>query len=232
MLNIAHRGASGYAPENTRAAFEKAIQMRADAVETDARLSADGELVLIHDATVDRTTDGQGEVAGHTLGELRRLDAGGWFAPEFSGERVMTLAEFIDEIVPRIPALLEIKEPAATAPTVAAILEAGIGERMAVTSFLWPAVLEARQLGPELTVGLLSLEFNRDIIRRCVDHGLQTLNPPLATLTPELVAEAHDAGLIVGAWGLERREQVARLFQANADGATVNWPDWIPAYRP
>ena len=232
MLNFAHRGASGYAPENTRAAFEKAIEMRADALETDVRLTADGKLVLIHDDTVDRTTDGHGPVADHTLAGLRALDAGSWFAPEFAGERIMTLAELIEEIVPRIPVLLEIKEVDATAPTIAAIQEARVGERMALTSFLWPAVLEARRLAPEMNVGFLSLDIDRDIIQRCVEHGIQTLNPPLHKLTPDLVAEAHEAGLAVGAWGVMEREHVARLFETNVDGATVNWPDWIPAHRP
>src|SRR5690606_26274520 len=107
---IAHRGASGYAPENTRAAFEKAIAMDADAIETDVRLSADGHLVLVHDATVTRTTDGRGPVADHTLAELRSLDAGRWLGPQFEGERVATLSELVEEFVPRIPAVLEIKD--------------------------------------------------------------------------------------------------------------------------
>jgi glycerophosphoryl diester phosphodiesterase len=227
MLNIAHRGASGYAPENTRAAFELAIEMGADAIETDVRLTADGAIVLIHDDTVDRTTDGHGSVADHTLAELRALDAGSWFDPAFAGERIMTLDELIDGILPRIPALIEVKEAVATAPAIAAIQAAGVGERVALTSFLWDAVLEAKRLAPELTVGFLSLEFNSGIIQRCVEHGLQTLNPPIHTLDPKLVAEAHDAGLIVGAWGIVEREQVDRLFATGADGATVNWPDWI-----
>lgn len=227
MRVIAHRGASGYAPENTRAAFEKAIAMGADAIETDVRLTVEGALVLVHDATVTRTTDGRGPVGDHTLAELRALDAGSWFDPAFAGERVPTLAELIEGFVPRIPVVLEIKDQAATAPTITAIRAAGIENRVEVTSFLWPAVTEARRLAPELVVGFLTPEFDVDIIRRSVRRGLAQVCPHVDTLTEELVAEAHDADLTVRAYGVSRREQVDRLFVTGADGATVNWPDWI-----
>lgn len=231
MRVIAHRGASGYAPENTRAAFERAIAMGAVAIETDVRLTADGHLVLMHDATVTRTTDGRGPVADYTLAELRSLDAGGWFDPEFAGERVPTLAELIEEIVPRIPVVVEVKDQAATGPTIEAIRVAGIEAQVEVTSFLWPAVAEAKRLAPELVVGFLTPEFDDDIIRRCARRGFAQVCPHVDTLTEALVAEAHDAGLVVRAYGIARREQVDRLFATGADGATVNWPDWITEHQ-
>ena len=85
-MNIAHRGASGYAPENTMAAFDKALEMKADYIEIDVQLSKDGEVVLMHDAMIDRTTDGSGTVDDYTLEELKQLDAGSWFGPQFAGE--------------------------------------------------------------------------------------------------------------------------------------------------
>jgi glycerophosphoryl diester phosphodiesterase len=108
MQAIAHRGASGYAPENTRAAFDRALALGSDAVETDVQLTADGELVIFHDGTVERTSDGRGPLADYTLAELRRLDLGGWFAPEFAGQRVLTVAEMLDEYLPRVPIVFEI----------------------------------------------------------------------------------------------------------------------------
>src|SRR5437016_13518001 len=95
MLVIAHRGASGNAPENTMAAFKKAVALGANFIETDLQLSRDARLVAIHDATVNRTTNGQGTVHDMTLTELRRLDAGSWFGSEFAGERIPTLAEIL-----------------------------------------------------------------------------------------------------------------------------------------
>ncbi|PYU46700.1 MAG: hypothetical protein DMG53_11330 [Acidobacteria bacterium] len=96
MLVIAHRGASGNAPENTMAAFKKAVALGANFIETDLQLSRDARLVAIHDATVNRTTNGQGTVHDMTLTELRRLDAGSWFGSEFAGERIPTLEEILE----------------------------------------------------------------------------------------------------------------------------------------
>ncbi len=87
-MNIAHRGASSYAPENTFAAYDMALAMGVDHIELDVHFTKDGHIVVIHDDTVDRTTDGSGHVVEHTLAELRSLDAGSWFAPQYAGERI------------------------------------------------------------------------------------------------------------------------------------------------
>src|SRR3970040_167766 len=90
---IAHRGASGTAPENTMAAFRRAIELGANFIETDLQLTRDAHLVAIHDVTLERTTNGHGTVRDHTLAELRQLDAGSWFSPEFAGEKIPTMDE-------------------------------------------------------------------------------------------------------------------------------------------
>lgn len=105
-INIAHRGASGYAPENTMAAFEKALEMGADLLELDVQLSTDGHVVVIHDYTVERTTDGQGKVEDLTLEESRKLDAGAWYRPEFKGEVIPTLEEVLEHVGGRIGLLI------------------------------------------------------------------------------------------------------------------------------
>src|SRR5712692_10539889 len=93
---VAHRGASGHAPENTLAAFRKAVALGATFIETDLQLSRDAHFVAIHDEAVNRTTNGQGAVHGMTLTELRRLDAGSWFGSDFAGERIPTLEEILE----------------------------------------------------------------------------------------------------------------------------------------
>lgn len=227
MLTIAHRGASGYAPENTRAAFERAIVMGAEMIETDVQLSADGEMVLIHDTTVTRTSNASGPVGDYTLDELRNLDIGSWYAPEFAGERILTLSELVTEFLPRIPFVLEIKDPRATAALVEAITTAGVLDSVQVTSFFWPAVLDARDLDASLVLGFLTREFDPDIIRRCAARGFAQICPHVESLTGDLVAGAHDAGLIVRAHGISERHQIDTLVETGVDGATVNWPDWI-----
>ncbi|HHH81805.1 MAG TPA: glycerophosphodiester phosphodiesterase, partial [Chloroflexi bacterium] len=100
LLMIAHRGASAYAPENTMAAFRLAEAMGADGIEFDVKLTADGVPIVMHDATLDRTTDGSGEVARRTLNEIRKLDAGSFFEDSFAGEKVPTLAEVLETLGP------------------------------------------------------------------------------------------------------------------------------------
>lgn len=227
MQAIAHRGASGYAPENTRAAFDRAIAMQAAAIETDVQLTADGELVLIHDGTVDRTSDGRGPIADYSLAELRALDFGGWYGAAFAGQRVLTVAELLDEYVTRIPLCLEIKDPRATGPLVALLTERQILDRVQVTSFYWTAIMDAQALCPELYLGFLTPTFEEDIVARIVRRGFAQVCPHVDRLTARRVALAHERGLNVRAWGISRRDQAERLFETVADGATCNWPDWI-----
>jgi len=111
MIRIAHRGASGTAPENTLAAFKKAIEIGVDAVELDLHGTVDGEVVVIHDTSLDRTTDHQGCLNQTTLETIRRADAGRWFSPEFVVEPVPTLVEALECIAKTTIAVLEIKDP-------------------------------------------------------------------------------------------------------------------------
>lgn len=227
ILNIAHRGASAYAPENTAAAFDLAIAMGADMIETDVQLTRDGEMVLVHDATVERIADGRGPIADYTLAEARALDLGTWFDPRFAGERVVTLAEFVERWLPRIPAAIEIKDARAAVPMMKLLARTQLRERVQITSFHWPALLDAQEVDDRFTLGYLSSVFDRDIIERCVARGFAQICPHVDTLTTALVEEAHAQGLIVRAWGISRREQIAILRETGADGATVNWPDWL-----
>lgn len=227
VLAIAHRGASAYAPENTRAAFDLAIDMGSSLIETDVQLTRDGELVLIHDDLVDRTSDGSGPVADHTLSDLRRLDFGGWFAPEREQQSIVTLTEFWSDYLPRIPACLEIKDPLATEALLRFLgANAYPGDHLQVTSFSWTAVVQARA-ALATAVGFLSQTFNEDLIDRCARCGFDQVCPPVHLLDAELVDLAHRRGLTVRAWGVRKRSDIDRLFETGADGATTNWPDWI-----
>ncbi|HEY8598991.1 MAG TPA: glycerophosphodiester phosphodiesterase family protein [Thermomicrobiales bacterium] len=227
MLAIAHRGASGYAPENTRAAFDRALAMGAGAIETDVQLSADGELIIFHDNTVDRTSDGRGPLGDYTLAELQALDLGGWYAPEFAGQRILTVIELLDEYAEKIPLALEIKDPRAARPLIAVLNARGIADKVQITSFYWTALLDARSANPDLYLGFLSPTFDDDLITRSVRRGFKQICPHVDRLTAPRVALAHGHGLNVRAWGVSRRDQVERLFDTGADGATCNWPDWI-----
>jgi glycerophosphoryl diester phosphodiesterase len=225
VRNIAHRGASGYAPENTTAAFDLAIEMHADAIETDVQLTHDGYLVLFHDTRLDRASNGIGPVGERTLDELRDLDLGSWFDTSFAGLRIQTLSEALDAYLDRIPFVLEIKDPAAAVPMMEAIPAT---DRIEITSFDWDALLRAKVRESRFRFGFLAPQFDEETIERCVAAGLGQVCPHADTVTADLVADAHARGLDVRAWGISRRDQIDALLAAGADGATCNWPDWIP----
>jgi glycerophosphoryl diester phosphodiesterase len=231
MLCIAHRGASGYAPENTRAAFERAIAMGADATETDVQLTADGQLVLFHDETVERTSDGRGPLADYTLAELRALDLGNWYGATFAGERILTLDEALDEFASRIPFALEIKDPRAAVSLARLLAARDIRDGVTIRSFSWGALLDARAVHPHLPYGFLTMTLEEDVIARSVRRGFAQIYPHIDRLTARRVALARERGLHVFAWGLGRRDQIERLFETGADGASCNWPDWITERR-
>lgn len=226
MRNIAHRGASGHAPENTRAAFDLAMAMGADAIETDVQMTSDGELILFHDNRVDRTSDGRGPVASFSLAEIRSLDTGSWYGEGDSPQAVLTVDEMIADYLPRIPVVFEVKDSRATVTLVHALARAG--RDWEVTSFAWGALLDARVVEPYATLGFLTPVFDEDIIARCVAAGFQQVCPAADTLTADLVQTAQEAGLFVRAYGIRTRQDVDRLFRTGVDGATVNWPEWIP----
>ena len=146
---IAHRGASGYAPENTMAAFEKAVDMKADYFELDVQMTKDGKLVVIHDTSVDRTTDGSGMVKDLTLEEIHNLDAGSWFGEEFANERIPTLGEVLDEFRGKSGILIEIKSPS---------LYPGIEEKIA-------AELSARNLDKPNNNKIIVQSFDQESVQ-------------------------------------------------------------------
>jgi glycerophosphoryl diester phosphodiesterase len=234
MLVFAHRGASGYAPENTIPAFELARTMGAGGIETDIQVTSDGVLVLVHDSKVDRTTDGTGLVADLTWAELSTLDAGSWFDARFAGERIVRFNDFLDWAFPAdgeptgLTICLEIKAPAATEAIIETLTSRGLTTRsdLQLSSFDWDAALRAHEAFPALVVGFLTPRFSEDEIARVAAAGLPQICPRADLLTPALVAAAQVLGLNVRAWGVGTREHLELVYSSRADGTTLNWPDW------
>src|SRR3979411_561793 len=156
---IAHRGASGYAPENTMAAFRKAVAMGVKFIETDLQLSRDSRFVAMHDETLERTTDGQGRVHDLSLAQLRKLDAGSWFGSEFAGERIPTLEEILEFSKKNdVVFYLEIKPAGSWGgehALIGALRESGEIPRTVVISFDPSIVMSLRKIEPTLMTGLL-----------------------------------------------------------------------------
>jgi len=229
---IAHRGASSYAPENTLAAFDLAIEMGAHHIELDVHATADGAVVVIHDDSVDRTTDGSGLVATQSLAALRKLDAGSWFGPKFAGERIPTLDEVLSRYIGRAHVHVEIKgrSPNLSKRTADLIREHGMAGQATITSFQSVRLEEIRAHAPELPTGWLVPEASDAVITRARAMGLRQICPDAKTVTPALVHRLHAEGFVVRAWGVATPELMEQVVLAGADGMTVNFPDRLLAY--
>jgi glycerophosphoryl diester phosphodiesterase len=232
FMVIAHRGASSYAPENTLAAFDLALQMGVRHIELDVHSSSDGHIVVIHDDTVDRTTNGSGPVTSHTLAGLRALDAGSWFGATFVGQRLPTFAEVLERYKGRVHIHTEIKGHSASLSqrTVDVIRQHGMEEQVTMTSFQKVRLEEIRAYAPALPTGWLVGEVSDAIIAQARAIGLTQLCPRANTLTPELVRRLHAEGFVVRAWGVTTEALMQQVVQAGADGMTVNFPDTLMAY--
>lgn len=227
----AHRGASGVCPENTMAAFTRAIQMGAHGIETDVQMSKDGVLVLCHDERLERTTDGRGLLAGHTWEELQRLDAGSWFDPSFAGERLPRLEDlFALAAGTKLLLNLELKSgvvlyPGIEAEVVALIKDYGLRERVIISSFNHFSLVAIKRLDPEIETGILYMEGLVDPWLYARHVGADALHPLFYGVRPEIVAGAHEAGLRVNAWTVDEPAQAKALIQAGVDGLITNHPD-------
>jgi glycerophosphoryl diester phosphodiesterase len=232
FMAIAHRGASSYAPENTFAAYDLALEMGAQHIELDVHLTTDGEVVVIHDDLLDRTTDGTGAVTACSLAEVKRLDAGAWFGPTWAGARVPTLAEVLDHYGQRAHLHIEIKETTAglVPATVVLLRRFGLTERVTITSFHLSALQETRSIAPEVSTGWLVSDVSEAIVADTLRLGLAQLCPRAGVVTKELVDDLHGRGLIVRAWGVNDEGLMRAAVAAGVDGMTVNFPDVLLAH--
>jgi glycerophosphoryl diester phosphodiesterase len=230
---VAHRGASGYAPENTMAAFRLAVEMGARFIETDLHLTRDARVVAIHDPTLDRTTNGRGPVDAMSLKQVRALDAGTWFdcpAPgSFAGERVPTLDEILQFARETdVIFYLEIKSDATWGvehAVVATLRDTGEAARVVILSFDPATLLSVNRLDQTMMTGYLCEHPSSDLVERTVRAGARQIAPRGDLVTPDLVSKAHQAGLQVVAWTINEPDQMRRLIAAGVDGIMSDYPN-------
>jgi glycerophosphoryl diester phosphodiesterase len=232
-LVVAHRGASALAPENTLASFRLAVAQGAPAVECDVHLSADGVPVVIHDDTVDRTTNGRGAVASLTLDALRRLDAGSWHGRRFAGDGIPTLEETLPVCAGRARLFVELKAGGGQSLVDAtlAVLVRAPGLEVAVITFDPEMVRLVARRRPDLPLGFLVRA--RDLTRHGTAAALEATTslgagfvaPDARAVTPAFLTSAHAAGLPVSVWTVDDRRSMRALTVAGADAITTHRPD-------
>lgn len=235
---IAHRGNSGPSPENTRLAIEQAIDLGVDMVEVDVHISQDGIPVLIHHSRLEYTTNGQGHVTEHTLSELRLLDIGGWKAPEFAGERILTLHDVLDLAKNQISLNLDIKTERVIPATIRTIQEMKVLNQVVISGCTQDSVKNIRTQEPHLTV-LLNLDANLEQLAltgpavlfrsRCLtgaeQSGAAGINIAHVFVDRTLVQQAHQKGLSIWTWTVDDEERVQELLEMGVDSITTNWPE-------
>ena len=223
-----HRGASAVAPENTYAAFEQAVAQGAEYAETDIRRTADGELVLMHDATLDRTSDGRGPVSSMTLAEIRRLDAGAWYGEAFRSERIPELAPFLRwiEARPSFGAALEVKASGVGAEVARLAWASPARERLAIYAFDPAEILAAKAAVPTLPcILLLYLDADPDgvltTIKAC---GADGADVPWQWNATALLADMRERGLLMGGGSANGGDAAERLLALGSDMIDTDGP--------
>jgi glycerophosphoryl diester phosphodiesterase len=234
-LVIAHRGDSAHRPENTLASFASALEIGAAYAEFDVHLTRDGEVVVIHDATLDRTTNGHGAVRSLTLAEIRSFSAGypARFGSTYAGERVPTLGEVLGLLRDRALAMIEIKPDAVTddaeggieAHVVEEVRKARMEKEVALISFERRALVRCRTLAPEILRGHL---FERgkagDMLAGAREVGSELIMPEKRLLSDEVRDRAREAGVKVATWVVDDVEEMRRLMRFELYGVGSNRP--------
>ncbi|MFE6233768.1 glycerophosphodiester phosphodiesterase family protein [Cellulosimicrobium sp. NPDC057862] len=227
-VTVAHRGYSSVAPENTLAAVAAGMRSGAEYVEIDVHTTADGLPVVLHDQTVDRTTEGSGDVAVLPGAQVTALDAGSWFSPAFAGQQLPTFAQVLDLLeTGSSTLLLEIKGPETSAEVervVDMVVEAGLEDRVVLQSFDVAALRSAREHAPQIPRGLLRGSLDADPVAVAQDLGAVMYNPSATALLarPSVVADLNEAGIAVMPYTVNSAADWARLTEIGVDGVITD----------
>jgi glycerophosphoryl diester phosphodiesterase len=233
VLAIAHRGASGYAPENTLAAFRRAVTQGVTFIETDLQLTRDAHFVAIHDETVDRTTNGHGAVQHMTMAEIRRLDAGSWFASEYMSERVPALEDVLEFARKNdVVFYLELKPSGywgGEHALISALRNSAEVARSVIISFD-PAILESlRKIEPTLMTGLLYNGQIENPFEKAEEIGARQIAVRGDMVTPNFLVQARKRDLQVVCWTVNSPAHMRMLASAGVGGIMTDYPDRLLA---
>ena len=240
-LVIAHRGYRAKFPENTLVAFEAAISAGADMIELDVLLTKDRKMVVIHDESLDRTTNGQGMVRDYTLSELKTFDAGSWLDARFKRERLPTLQEVLDLVNKQVLINIEIKrsayEPhhppdAIEKQIVDLVARKNAFENVLISSFEWRVLERLAAMKDPPAIALLSGDPDEgNPLEACRKLEAFSWHPRSLLLKKEHVRKMHDAGILVFPWNVGTPEDMARMLEMDVDGLIVDDPPLAAAYR-
>lgn len=227
---IAHRGVPTLFPEHTLPSYKKAVELNADFIEIDLRMTKDGHLVSFHDTTLDRTSDSKGDISGFTLSELKTLDAGSWFSSEFAGEQVLTIEEILDSFGDDTNYYIETRlvneKPVMEEKLLQILSRKGLLDKVVIQSFSPESLAKIKTLNDDIPLTLLV--FDRDVdeldfteVKKYVDN----VGPNGDAIDREFVDQAHSHGLGVHVWFYrdKEKEQIERLLSYGVDGVFTDY---------
>lgn len=229
--NFAHRGFSGKYPENTMLAFEKAIEAGADGIELDVQLTKDGEVVIIHDETIDRTTNGKGEVISYTYEELSEFDASYIYIGKVGFNKIPTLKEYFElikdtNIITNIELKTGINEYIGIEKKVLDLIKKyNLSEKVIISSFNHYSILRMKKLAPELKYGLLSETWIINAGKYTKDLGVECYHPHFANMTEEIVKEIKSYGIEINTFTVNKEKQIYDMLDKGIDIIIGNFPD-------
>jgi len=233
IVNFAHRGASAVCPENTMAAFHRSLELGATGIETDVQMTKDGQLVLIHDEILNRTTNGTGYVKDRTMEELRALDAGSWFAAEFAGAKLPALTELL-ELLQGTDIILNIElkngvflYPGMEEKLIAAIRAFNMSGQVILSSFNHYSLAYCHSLAPEIRTGILYMEGLYRPWDYAATLGASALHANHYAVLPEFVKEAAARGIDYHPFTVNDPQRMEALIEAGVSGIITDYPDLL-----
>ncbi len=227
FVNYAHRGASAYAPENTMAAFKKALKIGGNGIELDLQKTKDGKIVIFHDDKIDKKSNGTGKISDYTYTELLEFDFGSWFSKEFKNEKIVLFEDFMKEVSNKDLILaIELKVEGIEKETLEIINKYYNRGNVFITSFRYDALSNIRKLDKDIKIGWLIKEDIdvKNILELSKIFGNQ-ICPPANLVSKEGIKLARDKELSVRLWGISTEEIMQKVYKLDIDGMTVNFPD-------
>ncbi|MDI3547141.1 MAG: glycerophosphoryl diester phosphodiesterase [Halanaerobiales bacterium] len=227
---IGHRGAMGSAPENTAISFRKALAAGADGVEFDVHMTKDNRLVVIHDERIDRTTDGRGWVKDLTLEEIKGVDAGSYYGPEFAGQRILTLEETLEIVKESRIINIELKNgpifyPGLEERVIKVITDFRIKEKVIISSFNHYSIHKVKQIAPEVKCGLLYMAGLYQPWEYARNLGVEAIHPYFAGIIPEIVTRCHDHKIEVNVFGVNDEGLLTKMIKLGVDMLITDYPE-------
>ncbi|MEN8191302.1 MAG: glycerophosphodiester phosphodiesterase family protein [Bacteroidota bacterium] len=227
VMVVAHRGASGYSPENTLSAMNKAIEMKAEMSELDVQETADGEIILLHDKTLMRTSGIEKNIWELNYDDLKGIDVGEWFSEEYKGEPIPTLKEVIDLVRGKMKLNIELKankhEKMLAERSLKVVTDNNFLDQVVFTSFKFDEIRKIRALNKEAKVGYIfgKLPENVDVFTEDVD----LLSAKYKIVDAEFIKKAKAAGMEVAVWTVNEPEDMKRMIELGVDAIITNYPD-------